>query len=884
MAGLQSGGGTSAVSASAHAGCERFRMTDPFLTRKTRKTLATHLGAPDAGTGIPEARWMRAMTFESLVHSERFVSELLTKTIGQLGLPRPDKVARATCNSSVDATAKALNDAHLKAHFADTATMVNALGVPYLSLEHESATAVLPDFAIVAPRREGDRVAGSWLIMGDAKDYERVRARIDDARMLKGFLQVALGAESAAAWTLLPTGMVVHRYGALAVPRNAFLQPEAVVEQLDDHRTEVRIRARERLAAKEELGEDRPSAEELADYVAHRTATFDPTSCVSCNLFSYCRGELRSSSKPLDLLTEIGIAPAMRPMLTGLLDGSGDIGVVPPSILLQVTATLDGLPVWSERRRTDPCGQPGAIDVVLAKADAAALGIHGVAARRAGGEWDRRTFLEPQAPTTRRGVMGVIGKAIAEARDAQALPLHVIVPDRVTADVLVSAADSVAGVELSRMRWQRDLDMGREALTFDGTPATLADPLNEYERLGVAFLLEDDRSRALKTRTPIIELRRTLASHLTAGGPAVDAGRLDYLVAWGYATSPVDHRALSDEVAALPHTPGARATNTESDAIHDAYKRRQDDPAIYRGLVNQALDYKTDVFEGALELLERRTVSILRDIYAALESDSQEVWWRRVTLEALDLVRFGRTTEFWRNTQVKLLENDETCAKQLAFLADHSLASEAAVDAGTVQLTSGHVIALDPIRLALGSRRFGDGDVAVGLHLNGEPLVERDTTTLKIQAGSFKFGDMPIATLAADEEYGLLWSPKVPLDLAIGDELVLANGSWFNSVLKNQREFTVIRPGVDQLSAPKVDCNANTFEADPVGHRWCCRPHKVAEADTSDYFAERRAAGQMNPEKWPPLVDEERFDVGPDLAPTLTSGAAPDHLTADDVD
>jgi hypothetical protein len=58
----------------------------------------------------------------------------------------------------------------------------------------------------------------------------------------------------------------------------------------------------------------------------------------------------------------------------------------------------------------------------------------------------------------------------------------------------------------------------------------------------------------------------------------------------------------------------------------------------------------------------------------------------------------------------------------------------------------------------------------------------------------------------------------------------------------------------------------------------------VAEAETSDYFAERRAAGQMNPEKWPPLVDEERFDVGPDVAPALVTAAAPDYITADDVD
>ena len=113
--------------------------------------------------------------------------------------------------------------------------------------------------------------------MGDAKDYERVRARIDDGRMLKGFLQVALGAASAAAWSALPDGMQVHRYGALAVPRNAFLQPEAQVEQLDDHLAEVRARAGERLDVMKQLGPGAPTQEQLPDYVAHIDAEFDPT-------------------------------------------------------------------------------------------------------------------------------------------------------------------------------------------------------------------------------------------------------------------------------------------------------------------------------------------------------------------------------------------------------------------------------------------------------------------------------------------------------------------------------------------------------------------------------------------------------------------------------
>ena len=125
--------------------------------------------------------------------------------------------------------------------------MITGLAVPFVGMEAEAgATPVKPDFAIVVPRLENGVPVGSWLVMGDAKDYERIRSRIDDHRMLKGFLQVALGAESARAWSLLPAGMEVHAFGALAVPRNSFLQPEAVVEFLADHCREVLSRVEER--------------------------------------------------------------------------------------------------------------------------------------------------------------------------------------------------------------------------------------------------------------------------------------------------------------------------------------------------------------------------------------------------------------------------------------------------------------------------------------------------------------------------------------------------------------------------------------------------------------------------------------------------------------
>jgi hypothetical protein len=266
-----------------------------------------------------------------------------------------------------------------------------------------------------------------------------------------------------------------------------------------------------------------------------------------------------------------------------------------------------------------------------------------------------------------------------------------------------------------------------------------------------------------------------------------------------------------------------------------------------------------------------------------IEQESQEVWWRRVSLQALDLVRFSRTTRYWRNIQVQHLDRDDTCAVQLACLVNYTMAHDRALDAGKGEIAVATVIATSPLRLSVASRRFEGGTVAVGLHVNGDPVVERPTSTCKIQGGSFKFGNLPIGPLTDDGADGLLWSPRVPVDLTVGDEIVLANGTWFNSLLNNGHELTVVRPPVDKHSAPTADCAPGSYAADPVEHRWCCRTHAVAEAETSDHFAKKRAAGEMNPEVWPPLIDEERFDVGADEPPELADTVPPDGVTLDDL-
>ncbi|MFC4071959.1 hypothetical protein [Actinoplanes subglobosus] len=888
MGGLLTGGGTSAVAASAHAGCERFRLTDPFITRENRRTLAVRLGEPDTGAGIPQARWIRAMTFEKLVRDDRFAAELVTTTIGQLGLPRPAAVRRRACRADVNATATELADAHRQAMAAGEATMLVGPAVPYLNLEHVSdASNILPDFAVVCPRRAGDRIKGSWLIMGDAKDLERVRSRIDDGRMLKGFLQVALGAESAAAWTRLPDGMHVHDHGALAVPRNAFLRPQAVVERLDDHRTEVRARAQERLAARSALGDGAAAQEDLAAYVAHLEATFDPRSCTTCNLFSYCRTELRSSDDPKSLLIEIGVAPAHRNAVQPLVTGTGETGRAPHTTVAQVTATVTGMPQWHHRPRIDPCGLPGTVNLVLVKSDGSALGVHGVAVQTVGatgpGRWTRLSFADPQAADTRRAVMSLLGRAIREQHENGVEPVHLVVPDRATADLLASAADSLAGVELSRLRWQRDQDCGRPLRTFDDEEATLPVPLSADERLAVSFLLEEDRARTMRLRTPIVDLHGVLFAHVVPGGPVVDAGRLDYLITWAEAIAPLDHRKVSDTIAEQAETPGARLSNRTADELFHALRRG---PATeYHRLVTTALDYRISVMERALTILDGLAVSRLRAVHQALESDAQQVWRRRQMLQASDLVRFSRMYPHWRNSQVDMLDADRTCGDQLTCLTDLSFAQDKGRDAGVRQLALATVVGLNPIRLDVQSRRLGHGVNVVALHVNDRSLVEDTNTTVTVQKGSFKLGRLPLGLLTQTPDTdGLVWAPTIAPNLAVGDELVLADAGWFGKLFKSGHEIAIARPALDKQSAPTIDCTPASYPADPDAHQWCCKPHAVAEAEWSDELAARRARGELNPAVWPPLVDDEHFDVtpGPDMPEPDT--AAPDTLTRDDLD
>ena len=910
------GGGSGAVGASSHAACERFRGTDPLVTGLTRRRLADQLKFPDAG-GIPEARWMRAMTFERLVRDERFASQVATTTVGQLALDRPKSVVIANANGKLDRTAQLLAHAHARALSESAATVIHDLAVPFVGYEDVAATDVKPDFVVVAPKakHEGD---GSWLVVGDAKDYERLRSRIEDSRFLKGFLQVAVGAESFAAWSKLPIGQDVHRWGALAVPRNAFLQPEAVVEDLVDYRREIAMRVKERKAEAANHSYD-PGATPIADFVEHLRATFDPTSCATCTLFRYCRDELERSSDPSDLLVELGIPTETRPNVVGLVDGTGFEGKAPASVAATIRATLAGKPVLTGQRRIDPVGLPGTINVVVAKSDAAALGIHGIALQRvtASGptEWTYVHYSEPQSPATRQAVMKTLGKeissAMGEARKASKAapwPVHLVFPDKITADVLVSIADNLAGVELSRLRWQRDKDEGRPALTFDGEPAVIPSPLPETNRTAVSFLLEEDRARAVTLRSPIVDLRTTLARHVVAGGPAVNSGRLDYLVGWAATHKVIDHRAFARVIEQSAHTPGAKLANDRSDQMHRALtgeRRKNDaaDPVLYAALVQQELEYKTATFDQAATALSTFPASNLSDAYRSIEADAQIVWRRRLSLHASDLVRFGRVYRNWRNSQVPTIESDVTCATQLLALTNPQAAYDWAVEAGNRQIAFATVVAVAPaIVLKVESRRIGDGSRIALLHINGVTCAEFATVTVNTaQKGAFKIDGLGIGPLEsvdlndATRRFDFVWHPATPPQLTIGDRLVIADFAWFSTKQKGNKQLPVDKPKPDEVSAPKVtadgsgDCTSSSYDSDPGNHQYCCRSHERAETEWSDELASRRARGELNPQTWPPVRNADAFEV---TAVGATEGdafsnpsePAPDNLTIDDLE
>jgi hypothetical protein len=591
------------------------------------------------------------------------------------------------------------------------------------------------------------------------------------------------------------------------------------------------------------------------------------------------------------------------------VDGKTPVGPVSSSTRSIIEATLTGIGVKSRQRRLDPAGEPGTVNVVVAKSDGATLGVYGIALQRVSAKgaaaWDYVVFDNPDSDATRRHLIKVLGKllfdAISEAAKTNPdnpAPVHVVVPDSGTADLLVGIADSVAGSELSRLRWEQDKAEGRPPLTFNGDPAVIPPRLPEKDRTAVSFLLEQDRARTMKSRTPIVDLRATLAALVTAGGPAVNSLRLDYLYPWAAPGGvKVNFRTHGSLVEKSPHTVGAQLTTPGSNAIHTAFAGdrpglpRPAEPAEYDSLVREELAYKADVVDKTIAVLGSEfSASTLRLAVRQVEGDSQVVWRRRLDLHAFDLVRFSRTSRFWRNDNVPALDADKQFVDQLTVLTSPLAARDAATDAGNRHVALARVVGVEPHVLEVDSRRIGDESRIVLLHVNGEPCAEDAGVVIAIQKGSFKLSNLAIGELtkAGSEPRHFLWDPHHDPGVAVGDELVIANFAWFSDN-KGDAFLNIPRPKVDLSAAPRVDCTAESYGDDPSTHQWCCKSHEVSEAEWSDVLAGRRASGLLNPQTWPPIVDSDAFDVaavGDDLPdPTeVPAVEPPEDLSMDDVE
>jgi hypothetical protein len=146
---------------------------------------------------------------------------------------------------------------------------------------------------------------------------------------------------------------------------------------------------------------------------------------------------------------------------------------------------------------------------------------------------------------------------------------------------------------------------------------------------------------------------------------------------------------------------------------------------------------------------------------------------------------------------------------------------------------------------------------------------------------------MSVGYLVDDAGIGLRWDVTEPLGVEVGDTVVFADGAWFK-VLASGHEITFDRPAPDMQSAPKPTCGPDSFRNDPDSHRWCCRSHEDSEAEWSDELAARRARGELNPQAWPPVVDEDQFDTpaagSPTDATTQDAGDLVSDLTIDDIE
>ena len=267
-------------------------------------------------------------------------------------------------------------------------------------------------------------------------------------------------------------------------------------------------------------------------------------------------------------------------------------------------------------------------------------------------------------------------------------------------------------------------------------------------------------------------------------------------------------------------------------------------------------------------------------VHRAIEGDAQAVWRRRLSLHASDLVRFGRTYRYWRNSLVPTIESRRrSAATQLLALANPQAALDAARDAGT--RADRHWPASSASTrwsLEVDSRRIGDETgssccTSTSARASRQPTSRSSSRRAASSSPACRSGRSRSSTHGR-RHFAWCTGPAMP-ELAVGDELVVADFSWFSD-LKGNKQLPVDRPTPDTVVGAQARLHRRRrYADDPDGHRYCCQPHEAAEAEWSDELAERRARGELNPEVWPPVVDDDAFEVSPAGAPVGDPAAEP---------
>ena len=407
MAAKAIGGGSSAVAASSHAACARFRGTDPLITGRTRRALAKDVGFHDEFGGIPEARWMRAMTFERLVR-DKAVRQRGGHHRRRPARPRAPDEGRRSSNARVNVEpdrAAARRTPTTGRSTKARPRCSTALAIPFAGFEDDERDR--RQAGLRRRRPAGPRRRGAVQELADRRRRQGLRAR-------------PLADRRRAAAQGVPPGRARRRVGGAVVAaagrhgraplRRARRAAQRVPPAGGAGRAARRpprggADARRRAAPGGSGTTYDAEATPIDDYVGHLEATFDPAACASCTLFSFCRDELRTSTDPTDLLIEIGIPPAAPPARSSaLVDGNGPAGEPPASTCAPGSAPRsNGVGQSTGQARVDQAGQPGTVNVVLAKSDSAALGVHGIATQRvtangAGDVADRRSSTTRRAP------------------------------------------------------------------------------------------------------------------------------------------------------------------------------------------------------------------------------------------------------------------------------------------------------------------------------------------------------------------------------------------------------------------------------------------------------------------------------------------------------